>query len=72
MCAHTHARLLSLAPAVLAVRTRRQNHKLVVVEGADHTFSNDDAFFKAAAAVLPFIHSSVGADGGVKRGLMWR
>jgi hypothetical protein len=32
-----------------------QNHKLVVLEGADHTFSNGSAMYELAAAVLPFI-----------------
>jgi hypothetical protein len=32
-----------------------QNHKLVVLEGADHTFSSSGAMYGLAAAVLPFI-----------------
>jgi hypothetical protein len=32
-----------------------QNHKLVVLEGADHTFSSSGAMYELAAAVLPFI-----------------
>jgi hypothetical protein len=36
-----------------------QNHKLVVLEGADHTFSNGSAMYELAAAVLPFISQHV-------------
>lgn len=36
---------------------RIQNHKLVVLEGADHTFSSSGAMYELAAAVLPFISS---------------
>jgi hypothetical protein len=38
-----------------------QNHKLVILEGADHTFSSGGSMYEQAAAVLPFIsqHASV-------------
>jgi hypothetical protein len=32
-----------------------QNHKLLLLEGADHTFSNSSSMYELAAAVLPFI-----------------
>lgn len=57
------------------------NHKLVVLDGADHCFSDDDggAFFRLAGAVLPFIaersgggpDGGSGPDGGQRRGVFW-